>query len=125
MNLLLDTHVLLWWLNDSPELGHVPRQAIAERDNVVFVSAASIWEIVIKKALGKLEIPDSFEEVLEREPFLHLDITLQHAFMVGRLPDHHRDPFDRLLIAQAMVEELTLVTADPDIRRYGVRLLAC
>ena len=75
MNLLVDTHVLLWWLVDSPELGESARTAIGERDNVVFVSAASVWEIVIKRGLGKLEIPEDFKEVLNQQPFLSLDVT--------------------------------------------------
>jgi PIN domain nuclease of toxin-antitoxin system len=123
MNLLLDTHVLLWWLDDSPQLGDATREAIGDRDNVVFISAATLWEIMIKRALGKLEIPDEFEGIVLREPFLHLDVSAQHAFMVGRLPHHHRDPFDRMLIAQALVERLTVVTADPVIRRYDVPVL--
>ncbi|MBN1426221.1 type II toxin-antitoxin system VapC family toxin [Candidatus Fermentibacteria bacterium] len=123
MNLLLDTHILLWWLADSPELDQAPKEAIGDRENVVFISAASLWEIMIKKALGKLDLPDEFEAVVSQEPFLHLEVSAAHAFMVGRLPPHHRDPFDRMLIAQALVEGLTLVTADPFIRKYEVPVL--
>lgn len=123
MNLLLDTHVLLWWLDDNPALGETSRQAIADPSHLVFMSAVSIWEIVIKKALGKLDAPDELAEVLDEQPFHYLDMTAEHAFRVGKLPLHHRDPFDRLLIAQSLVDGLTLVTGDSDIRKYEVRVL--
>ena len=96
MNLLLDTHVLLWWLGDDPQLGHATREVIAEPNNLVFMSAVSVWEIVIKKSVGKLDVPDELQEVLDRQPVQHLDRTAEHAFKVGELPLHHRDPFDRL-----------------------------
>ncbi len=123
MNLLLDTHVLLWWLDDNPALGETARQAIANPSHLVFMSAVSIWEIVIKKALGKLEAPDELAEVLDEQPFHYLDMTAEHAFKVGDLPRHHRDPFDRLLIAQSLVDGLTLVTGDSDIGKYEVPIL--
>ena len=123
MNLLLDTHILLWWLDDSPELLPSAIEAIASGDNPAFVSAATIWEIVIKRALGKLDVPDDFQEVLEQQPFRHLEITSAHAFQVGSLPMFHRDPFDRLLVAQCQIEGLTLITRDPDIKRYDVSIL--
>ncbi|MBN1670855.1 MAG: type II toxin-antitoxin system VapC family toxin [Kiritimatiellae bacterium] len=122
MNLLLDTHILLWWLDDNKALARPMREAIANAENVVFVSAVNVWEIVIKRALGKLEVPKTFRDTLAREPFAHLPVTVDHAFRVGQLPAHHRDPFDRLLIAQAMEEGLTLVTDARDIRRYEVRV---
>jgi len=123
VNLLLDTHALLWWLSDSEELGNKAREAIADPGQLVFVSAVSVWEITIKKALGKLDVPTELPEVLAGEPFLHLDMTVEHAFKVGELPMHHRDPFDRLLIAQCLVDGLTLVTHDADISRYDVPIL--
>lgn len=123
MNLLLDTHVLLWWLADAPELSAEARAAIGNENNLVLVSAANIWEIRIKQALGKLEIPADFEAVLNAQPFLFLDITVDHAHAVGELPFHHRDPFDRMLIAQAGVERLTLVTHDVQLRDYGIPVL--
>jgi PIN domain nuclease of toxin-antitoxin system len=123
MNLLLDTHVLLWWLDDNPSLGQSARQAIANPEHLVFVSAVSIWEIVIKKSIGKLLVPDEFPQVLEEQPFHHLDMTVEHAFKVGELPLHHSDPFDRLLIAQSLVDGLTLVTGDSSIRKYDVPIL--
>ena len=123
MTILLDTHVLLWWLADDPSLGKVARRAIEDANNLIFVSAASIWEIVIKKALGKLDLPASFREVLAAEAFHPLDITREHAFQVASLPLHHRDPFDRMLVAQCQVEGLALVTNDPEIRKYDVQVI--
>ncbi len=123
MNLLLDTHVLLWWLDDNPTLLAPAREIIADGRNLAFISAATIWEIVIKKALGKLGLPDEFKEILAREPFERLDVTADHAFQVGRLPPHHRDPFDRMLVAQCQVDGLTLVTRDPTVKRYNIPVL--
>ena len=123
MNLLLDTHVLLWWLDDHPLLSEEARVAISDGRNLVFVSAATIWEIRIKQALGKLDIPEDFQRALEGESFEMLDITFAHAYAVGDLPDHHRDPFDRMLIAQAGVEGLTLITRDARFSQYRVPLI--
>jgi PIN domain nuclease of toxin-antitoxin system len=123
LNILLDTHVLLWWLDDNPALGEAARQAIADPEHLVFVSAVSIWEIVKKKSIGKLLIPDDFPQILQEQPFHYLDMTVEHAFKLGELPLHHRDPFDRLLVAQSLVEGLTLATGDSDIRKYELPLL--
>jgi PIN domain nuclease of toxin-antitoxin system len=123
MNLLLDTHVLLWWLNDQPILSRNSRAAIAEGKNLVFVSAVVVWEIRIKEALGKLEIPRNFKRVLESQPFEMLDITVEHAHAVKDLPPHHRDPFDRMLVAQAKVEGFTLLTHDARLKKYKVSLM--
>lgn len=123
MNLLLDTHVVLWWLGDMDDLASEAREAISDRTNVVHVSAVTAWEIVTKRRLGKLVIADEWEEVLAREPFSRLPITWRHAVQVGQLPDIHRDPFDRLLVAQASVENLTLVTRDDQLARYGVPIV--
>ncbi|MBW2458791.1 MAG: type II toxin-antitoxin system VapC family toxin [Deltaproteobacteria bacterium] len=120
MNLLLDTHVLLWWLDDDPTLARRARQVIGDGANTAFVSVAALWEIRIKEALGKLALPDDFEQVLEREPFLVLDVKARHVHALKGLPMLHRDPFDRLLITQAQTERLTLVTRDPVIQRYDV-----
>ena len=108
MNLLLDTHVLLWWLDDNPDLSRRARTAIADGNNLVFVSAAVIWEIQIKHALGKLKIPTNFRNVLEQQAFELLDVTVEHAYAVGKLPLYHRDPFDRILVAQAKLENMIL-----------------
>ena len=123
MNLLLDTHVLLWWLDDNPALSKRARSAITDGKNLVFVSAVVIWEIKIKQGLGKLNIPSNFRKVLEEQPFKQLDITWEHAHAIGELPPHHRDPFDRMLVAQAKIEGLTLVTHDLRLAEYKIRLL--
>ena len=123
MNLLLDTHILLWWLDASPSLSKTASEAISDVSNLVFVSAAVVWEIRIKQTLGKLKIPADFRQVLERQPFEKLPITAEHAHAVGDLPSHHRDPFDRMLIAQAKVEGLTIVTHDRIFRQYRIPLV--
>ena len=123
MKLLLDTNVLLWWLDDAPRLGAKARDAIATPRNVVYVSSVTAWEITIKRMLGKLEIPENWSELVLAEPFRKLAVTWEHAVDVGSLPDLHRDPFDRLLIAQARVEGLVLVTGDDIVTRYAVKTL--
>jgi PIN domain nuclease of toxin-antitoxin system len=121
--LLLDTHVLLWWLADDRQLGPNAREAIGAGRNQVYVSAASIWEISIKRALGKLQAPDNMDGIVETAGFDPLPISLFHGEQAGRLPDIHRDPFDRMLIAQAQAEGLDLVTSDRFIPQYGVNIL--
>jgi PIN domain nuclease of toxin-antitoxin system len=123
MNLLLDTHTLLWWLDASPSLSEIAKKKISDVSNIVLVSAAVIWEIRIKEALGKLKIPANFRQVLDRQPFEMLPITVDHAHAVGNLPPHHRDPFDRMLIAQAKVEGLTLVTHDSVFQQYRIPII--
>ena len=124
MRLLLDTHALLWWLADSKELSVDARGAIADGSNEVVVSAASAWEVSIKRAAGKLRAPDDLTNAVEGAHLIPLPITLEHAIRAGALPAHHRDPIDRMLIAQALVEGLTIVTRDPRFEPYGVPLLA-
>ncbi len=120
MNLLLDTHVLLWWLDDPGQLSEAARVAIQDGVNVVSVSAATVWEIVIKKTLGKLDAPDNLDEVLRECRFAPLPITAAHALAVRSLPMHHRDPFDRMLVAQARTEGMTVVTRDQKVLQYAV-----
>ncbi|MBC7792954.1 MAG: type II toxin-antitoxin system VapC family toxin [Clostridia bacterium] len=120
MNVILDTHVVLWWLADSRELGVRAREIIASPTNTVFLSAVVVWETRIKQGLGKLNVPSDFAAVLEQQAFEKLPISIAHAHEVHALPSHHRDPFDRMLIAQAKVEGLTLVTRDPIIAQYAV-----
>ncbi len=123
MRLLLDTHVLLWALGDVAELGATARAAIADGRNVVYVSAASVWEISIKRALGKLVAPAEIESVITKTGFRPLPITLAHAEQVATLPPLHADPFDRMLVAQAGLEGLTLATRDARLKGYDVSIL--
>ena len=124
MRLLLDTHTLLWWLDDADRLGPVARRAISARGNLVVVSAASAWEIAIKRASGKLTGGEELSSAVEAEGFVPLSINFDHAAEAGALPRHHADPFDRMLVAQARIERLVIVTADPRISRYEVETLA-
>ena len=121
--LLLDTHVLLWALEDSRALSVDARQSIADTRNEVFVSAVSIWEMAIKRSLGKLRAPDNLADTVQEAGFAALPITLAHAEQAEMLPPHHRDPFDRMLVAQALAEGLVLVTDDALIPKYGVRTM--
>jgi PIN domain nuclease of toxin-antitoxin system len=120
MTLLLDTHVLLWWLEDPRQLSKHAKKAIQDGANRVYVSAAVAWEIAIKKALGKLDAPDDLEEMIESNRFVSLPVTIPHALAVQALPNYHRDPFDRMLIAQALHEGFRLVTRDQEIAKYPV-----
>lgn len=119
MTLLLDTHVVLWWLSDDPRLGRSVVERIQSNPDVV-VSAASVWEISIKRALGKLEVVDDYLPAIAREGFRPLPISMEHAARAGGLPPHHRDPFDRMLVAQAQIEDLRIVTSDRRIEAYDV-----
>jgi PIN domain nuclease of toxin-antitoxin system len=123
MNLLLDTHAVIWVLAADPRLSARAREAIRDGANEVFVSAASAWEIAIKRALGKLHAPNDLVEALPLYRFRPLDIRLEHALEVEHLPAHHADPFDRMLIAQAKIEGLTVVTRDRRIALYGVKTI--
>ncbi|MFO1433114.1 MAG: type II toxin-antitoxin system VapC family toxin [Candidatus Competibacteraceae bacterium] len=123
MKLLLDTHVLLWWLDDNPMLTEAVRTAVGERHATVFVSAATVWEIAIKQAIGKLETPGDLEAAIAASRFEPLPITFSHAVAAGKLPRHHDDPFDRMLIAQSQIERLTLVTHDKRLGAYGTSIL--
>ena len=124
MNLLLDTHVFLWAVDNNPNLSPAAREAIVDGHNIVYVSAATAWEISIKQAIGKLRIPQSdYLEELRLHRLTPLSITTEHALAVENLPPHHKDPFDRMLIAQAQEEKLTLVTRDPRMKIYDVRII--
>jgi PIN domain nuclease of toxin-antitoxin system len=118
--LLVDTHALLWWLADDPSLSPTAREAIADPTNEPLVSAASVWEIAIKRGLGKLVAPDDLPDRIADEGFAWLHITAQHAWHVRDLPMYHGDPFDRLLVAQALIERVPIVTTDARFGEYGV-----
>ena len=121
MRLLVDTHVLLWWLADDRRLKPAERGVIADPDAVVYVSAVSLWEVAIKRGLGRLDVDiDQLERETEEGGFLELPVRWRHARRTASLPRHHDDPFDRLLVAQAQVEGLSLVTYDAAFRAYDV-----
>jgi PIN domain nuclease of toxin-antitoxin system len=123
VRLLLDTHVFIWAISDPERMTARLRQAVTAPESTVFVSAVSVWEIAIKRALGRLDFPlEELDSVLARAGFEHLPINAGHAIAAGGLPRHHADPFDRMLVAQSRAEGLTLVSEDAAITAYGVRL---
>ena len=124
MQLLLDTHVLLWSLAGDDRLGDRAVDLIEDGRNVVYVSAASIWEISIKRSLGKLRVPGDVPTEVDAASFIRLPISFEHADAVAALPDLHADPFDRMLIAQARTDRSTLMTDDALMQRYDVQLIA-
>jgi PIN domain nuclease of toxin-antitoxin system len=127
MQILLDTHALLWWLSGNETLSLPARAAIADADNETFVSAASAWEMAMKYKQGRLSTAASFigniERTIERHGFLAMSITINHSDLAGGLPLHHKDPFDRMLIAQALAGSLTLISNEGVFDRYGVARL--
>lgn len=124
MRLLLDTHAFLWWCADDARLGAVERHAIRDSANEVLLSAVSVWEMAIKQGLGRLRLPEAPSAAVARLGIGRLAVAFEHAEATASLPRLHRDPFDRLLVAQARLESLTLVTQDPAIRSYpGVMFL--
>ena len=126
MRLLLDTHALIWSMDDVSRLGTKAHALISDQANEVFVSPASLWEIVIKASLGKLEGDIAkIDAAIDTQGFSRLDITLPHLQALARLPMHHRDPFDRMLIAQAQAEGLTFITDDRDALLYPVTIITC
>lgn len=123
MRLLLDSHALLWALNAPDKLSADAAREIAAAANNVWFSPASVWELELKRAQGKLDFPDSWLDAAERSRFAELPIRNSHAIAAGRLPWHHRDPFDRMLIGQALVEDLCVVTRDRLALVYGAKVL--
>jgi PIN domain nuclease of toxin-antitoxin system len=123
VRLLLDTHAFLWWLQDDSRLSATARRVISDPASTVFVSAASVWEAAIKASLGKLKIEADLPEEISANGFVELPIAAHHAWRARKLPRHHDDPFDRMLVAQAGMEELTVVTHDPAFRGYAIPLL--
>lgn len=123
MNLLLDTHVVLWWLADDPTLPDDIKERL-DHEPDVYVSAVTVWEIAIKQSIGKLAEPANLAEVVRTSGFRELPVGFAHAAAAGRLPMIHRDPFDRMLVAQAACENLTLATRDSRCQQYDVAILA-
>ncbi len=124
MKLLLDTHAFLWWIGNDDRLSDVARAAISDANNDVFFSAVSAWEMAIKTRSGKLSIHSELSGLLTkhlgRNAFAVMPISLTHALQISKLPHIHRDPFDRMLVAQAQVEKVSLVSKDPEIKKYAV-----
>ena len=124
MKLLLDTHTFLWWITDDPQLSKKARELISDGHNILYWSAASSWEVSIKYALGRMPLPEAPEQFLpaeiEKNRLESLPIIDAHAFQAGQLPHHHRDPFDRMLVAQAQVESLALLSNDRQLNHYDV-----
>ncbi len=127
MKALLDTHTFLWWITDDSHLSETAAAIISNGDNDIFLSAASGWEMAIKARLGKLELPPNIEhfvaEQLAINNFTALPIQMTHALHVYSLPDYHKDPFDRLLLAQAQLEELTIITTNSLIAQYSIKVI--
>lgn len=115
---LLDSHVLIWWLADSSELNEIARIVIENPQNDIFISVATVWEIAIKQAMGKLHVADNLQQVIIDSQFRCLSISAQHAEYAAKLPMYHRDPFDRMLIAQASIEQIPLISHDAIFNSY-------
>jgi len=120
---LLDTHALIWSVEDSPRLSKKARSIIVDARNIVLASAASAWEISIKKAIGRLSAPDDLEETVEAAGFRKRSITFADARRVTTLPPHHHDPFDRMLVAQALEDGVPIVSRDPQIACYAIQVI--
>ena len=123
MILLLDAHTVVWWIANDPTLSAEARAAIADAANDVLVSAATVWEIEIKRALGRLDSPDDLLERIDRAGFTPIPITTADALRAARLPAHHRDPFDRMLVAQATAHDAVIVSRDSAFDGYGTHVL--
>ena len=120
--LLVDTHALLWWLTDNPALPATARATIADSSSELLVSTASLWEIAIKRSIGKLRVSEDLPDKVAKRGFTWLPVRAEHVWAVRALPQHHRDPFDRLLVAQALTERMPVVTADARFAAYGVEV---
>jgi PIN domain nuclease of toxin-antitoxin system len=127
MRYLLDTHSFLWWNMDDPQLSSIAKEIIGDGNNEIFLSAATAWEIAIKAARGRLALPENptryFSNRLNLHGFQALPIQIQHAAQVHKLPMHHADPFDRLLIAQSQLESMPLISVDAEIRKYEIEVI--
>jgi len=124
---LLDTHTFLWWITNSESISDRAREVIRDGRNTLFLSAASGWEIAIKAGLGRIDLKDSPEKVIPEQMLLNgiqgLPVQMSHALHVHALPQHHRDPFDRILVAQSRLEEIPIITSDPKITKYNVEII--
>ncbi len=126
MKFLLDTHALLWWLADDSQLGRQARELVEDPGNDVLISMVSLWEIAVKTRIGRLEADiKEIMDAVQQEGFNLLDIGVAHLLTLAGLPVHHRDPFDHLLIAQAISEDATFISQDRNIARYPVRMVTC
>ena len=125
MRYLVDTHAMLWALGEPGALSTIARDAIASPSNLIFVSSASLWECAIKASIGKLELPEDFFDSIPEAGYEVMPIRISHLNIYRTLPMHHRDPFDRLLVAQARAEALVLISRDPELAKYGVEVLPC
>ena len=123
MRYLLDTHTLLWWLSDKNKLNSAELKVLNDSDTTIFLSSVVIWEISVKSSLNKLDIPINYFKELEKSSFVPLPISHKHALKIAKLPHIHHDPFDRLLIAQAQIEKLALLTQDRIIKKYTVKTI--
>ncbi len=126
MRLLIDTHILIWFLEGNRLLSKPRRQIIANPQNDIFVSIACLWEMAVKISIGKLTLAKPLADVIKQiavEDFEILPISPEHTLQVSTLPFHHRDPFDRIIIAQSQIENLTIITDDDDFKSYGVKVL--
>jgi PIN domain nuclease of toxin-antitoxin system len=124
LDILLDSHILLWALLEPEKVSATNISLMRKRENVIFISAVSLAEIRIKQAIGKLTVPENFDDEIHAGNYVLLPLLPEHTAALASLPLHHRDPFDRMLIAQAIAENLTLITADKDILKYDLKLLA-
>lgn len=120
MNYLLDTQAFLWFEKGDPQLSEKAKAIIQSEDHIKFISVASFWEIVIKHSLGKLDLHIAFEQLHQTKGYYHLEIDLLHLLQLQKLPHHHRDPFDRLIVSQALAEEMILISSDEMFDAYGV-----
>lgn len=123
MKYLLDTHVIIWWLNTPNKIKNSTQKIIKDKKNIIYISSVTIWEIAIKKQSNKIKIPSNFLEALKSEQFKLLDLIAEESLSVINLPSIHKDPFDRLLIAQAKLNDLTLITKDKKILKYPINTL--
>ena len=125
MRFLVDTHALLWALGEPSALSPAARDAIANPSNLIVVSSASLWECAIKASIGELDLPEDFFDSVPEAGYEVMPIRISHLNIYRTLPMHHRDPFDRMLVAQARAEAMTLISRDPEVAKYDIEILAC